>query len=74
MCKAVTLTCGDKGFGELIVFEWLQDAEFFFVRNSMKCNPWFQKVYIKKKYTHKISWKENLKNREFLLWLKGLQT
>lgn len=30
------LTCGEKGFGELIMFEWLQYVEFFFIRNAMK--------------------------------------
>lgn len=47
----VTLTCDEKGFGELIMFEWLQCVEFFFMRNAMKWDTGF------KKYAHVIPWK-----------------
>lgn len=36
MRKAVTLTC-EKGFGELIMFEWLQCMELFFMKKARKC-------------------------------------
>jgi len=37
--KAVTLTCGEKGFSELlIVFEWLRYVELFFMKKAMKCD------------------------------------
>lgn len=44
MCETIILTCGEKSFGELIVFEWLQYVEFFSMRKTIKCNAWFQKV------------------------------
>lgn len=37
MRKAVTLTCDEKGFGELIMFEWLQCVELFFMKKARRC-------------------------------------
>ena len=36
--KAISLTWDEKSFGELAMFEWLQYVEFFFMRNTVKCD------------------------------------
>lgn len=41
MRKVVTLTCGEKGFGELIMFEWLRYVQLFFMKKAMKCDFYY---------------------------------